>query len=177
MYAVVKTGGKQYRVSPGDVIVVEKLLGDAGAKVKLDQVLMVGEDGKDPEVGAPLISSAAVNCEVLDQSRGDKVIVFKKKRRKGYKRTKGHRQQQTVLRVLDINGKGAVKAAAKKAAPKKDDTPKAKAETEAPVKKKAAAPKKKAAAPKKKAAAPEKKAAATKKAAPKKKAAAKKKDD
>ena len=173
MYAVIKTGGKQYRVSPGDVIVVEKLLGDAGAKIKLDQVLMVGEDGKDPEVGAPLISSAAVNCEVLDQSRSDKVIVFKKKRRKGYKRTKGHRQQQTVLRVLDINGKGAVKAAAKKAAPKKDDAPKAEAKAET----KAAAPKKKAAAPKKKAAAPKKKAAATKKAAPKKKAAAKKKDD
>jgi len=114
MYAVIKTGGKQYRVTPGDVIVVEKLLGDAGAKVKLDKVLIVGEDGKDPEVGVPMISNAAVNCEVMDQSRADKVIVFKKKRRQGYKRKKGHRQNQTVLRVLDINGKGAVKTSTKK---------------------------------------------------------------
>lgn len=114
MYAVIKTGGKQYRVTPGDVIIVEKLLGDAGAKVKLDKVLIVGEDGKDPEVGAPMVSNAAVNCEVMDQSRADKIIVFKKKRRQGYKRKKGHRQNQTVLRVLDINGKGAVKTVAKK---------------------------------------------------------------
>jgi large subunit ribosomal protein L21 len=114
MYAVIKTGGKQYRVSPGDVLVVEKILGDAGAKVKLDKVLIVGEDGKDPEVGIPMISDAAVNCEVIEQSRADKVIVFKKKRRQGYKRKRGHRQNQTVLRVLDINGKGAIKTSAKK---------------------------------------------------------------
>ena len=120
MYAVIKTGGKQYRVTPGDVIVVEKLLGDAGAKVKLDKVLIVGEDGKDPEVGAPMVSNAAVNCEVMDQSRADKVIVFKKKRRQGYKRKKGHRQNQTVLRVLDINGKGAVKTSTKKTTVSKD---------------------------------------------------------
>ena len=170
MYAVIKTGGKQYRVSPGDVIVVEKLLGDAGAKVKLDQVLLVGEDGKDPEVGAPLISSAAVNCEVMEQSRADKIIVFKKKRRQGYKRKKGHRQEQTVLRVLDINGKGAVKAPAKKAAAPKDEAPKAEAKeakTEAPAKAKAPAKKKAAAA----------KTDAKEKAPAKKKAAAKKKDD
>ncbi|MBQ01617.1 MAG: 50S ribosomal protein L21 [Acidobacteria bacterium] len=201
MYAVVKTGGKQYRVSPGDVIVVEKLLGDAGAKVKLDQVLMVGEDGKDPELGAPLLTSTAVNCEVVDQSRSDKIIVFKKKRRQGYKRTKGHRQDQTVLRVLDINGKGAVKAAVKKDAAPKADTkaekkPTAKAKTEEKPKVKAKASAKKDAAPKadtkteekpkvkakapakKKAAAVKKKATVTKKkAAPKKKTAAKKKDD
>jgi large subunit ribosomal protein L21 len=115
MYAVIKTGGKQYRVSPGDVIVVEKLLVEAGAKVKLDQVLIVGEDGKNPEVGIPLVASAAVNCEVMEQSRADKIIVYKKKRRQGYERKKGHRQDQTVLRVLDINGKGALKAPVKKA--------------------------------------------------------------
>ena len=171
MYAVVKTGGKQYRVSPGDVIVVEKLLGDAGAKVKLDQVLMVGEDGKDPELGAPLLTSTAVNCEVVDQSRSDKIIVFKKKRRQGYKRTKGHRQDQTVLRVLDINGKGAVKAAVKKDVVPKADTkaekkPAAKAKTEEKPKVKAKAP------AKKKVAAGKKKATVTKK-----KAAPKKKDD
>jgi len=124
MYAVIKTGGKQYRVTPGDVIVVEKLLGDAGAKIKLDKVLIVGEDGKDPEVGAPMVSNAAVNCEVMDQSRADKIIVFKKKRRQGYKRKKGHRQNQTVLRVLDINGKGAVKTAAKKETVSQDSGPK-----------------------------------------------------
>ncbi|MBT3989173.1 MAG: 50S ribosomal protein L21 [Rhodospirillaceae bacterium] len=178
MYAVIKTGGKQYRVSPGDVIVVEKLLGDAGAKVKLDQVLMVGEDGKDPEVGAPLISSAAVNCEVMEQSRADKIIVFKKKRRQGYKRKKGHRQEQTVLRVLDINGKGAVKAAAKKAAPKKDPAKDEAPKAEAKAEDKPAAETKPKAPAKKKAAAAKKKAATTKKSAPaKKKAAAKKKDD
>ena len=112
MYAVITTGGKQYKVSPGDIIVVEKLLGDAGTKIKLEQVLMVSEEGKKPEVGLPLLSSAAVNCEVIEQSRSDKIIVFKKKRRQGYKRKKGHRQDQTVLRILDINGKGAVKASA-----------------------------------------------------------------
>jgi len=121
MYAVIKTGGKQYRVSPGDVIVVEKLLGDTGARIKFDKVMMVGEDGKDPEVGLPILSSAAVNCEVVEQSRSDKIVVFKKKRRQGYKRTKGHHQEQTVLRVLDINGKGAVKSSPKKTATSKDN--------------------------------------------------------
>ena len=118
MYAVITTGGKQYKVSPGDIIVVEKLLGDAGKKIKLDKVLMVGEEGKKPEVGLPLLSSAAVNCEVIEQSRSDKIIVFKKKRRQGYKRKKGHRQDQTVLRVLDINGKGAVKTSSVDKKPK-----------------------------------------------------------
>jgi len=158
MYAVVKTGGKQYRVTPGDVIIVEKLLGETGAKVKLDEVLMVGEDGKAPEIGAPLLDKAAVNCEVLEQSRADKVIVFKKKRRQGYKRKNGHRQYQTVLRVLDINGKGAVKAAAK-AEEKPAEKTAAKAEEK---------PAKKAAAPAKAKAPAKKKAVAKKKAAPKK---------
>ena len=171
MYAVVKTGGKQYRVTPGDVIIVEKLLGETGAKVKLDEVLMVGEDGKAPEVGAPLLDKAAVNCEVLDQSRADKIIVFKKKRREGYKRKKGHRQQQTVLRVLDINGKGAVKAAAK-AADKTEEKP---TETKAkPAKEKAPA---KAKSPAKEKAPAKKKAAASKTKAPAKKKAAPKKED
>ena len=120
MYAELKTGGKQYKVSPGDIIVVEKLLGNAGAKIKLDQVMIVGEDGKDPEVGLPVLSNAAVNCEVVDQSRSNKVIVFKKKRRQGYKRKKGHRQEQTVLRVIDINGKGAVKKKSAVERPKTD---------------------------------------------------------
>jgi large subunit ribosomal protein L21 len=115
MFAVVKTGGKQYRVKPGDVFVVERLSGEAGDKIKLDQVLMVADEGAAPDLGAPTVASAAVTCEVLDQNRADKVIVFKKKRRTGYRRTKGHRQLQTVLRVLDINGKGAVEPIAAKA--------------------------------------------------------------
>ena len=102
MFAVVKTGGKQYRVTPGDVVVVEKLLGAPGDKIKLDHVLMVGEDGQSPEIGSPLVGNNTVNCIILEQSRSAKILVFKKKRRKGYKRTKGHRQNHTVLLVLDI---------------------------------------------------------------------------
>jgi large subunit ribosomal protein L21 len=117
MYAVVKTGGKQYRVSPGDVFIVERLTADAGAQLKLDQVLMMGGEGQSLQIGAPVLGNTTVTCEVLDQNRADKVIIFKKKRRTGYKRTKGHRQLQTVLRVLDINGQGAVAPIAKAAEP------------------------------------------------------------
>ena len=147
MYAVVKTGGKQYRVTPGDVILVEKLLGETGGKLKLENVLMIGEDGKAPEIGAPLVAKAAVNCKILNQGRADKVIVFKQKKRKGYRRLNGHRQEQTVLRVLDINGKGAVKpkAAAKAKAPAKDRAP---AKAKAAAKPKTAAKSKAAAKPK-----------------------------
>ena len=154
MYAVIKTGGKQYKVSPGDVIIVEKLLGDTGAKIKLDQVLMVGEGDNKLEVGTPMVGSAVVNCEVMDQSRADKVIVFKKKRRQGYKRKHGHRQDQTVLRVLDINGKGAVKSpVAKKASQKKAaDSSESSGAKAAPAKAKAAPAKAKAAPAKAKAA-------------------------
>lgn len=169
MYAVIKTGGKQYRVTPGDVIIVERLLGETGAKIKLDQVMMVGEDGKSPEVGLPLLDNAAVNCEILDQSRADKIMVFKKKRRQGYKRLKGHRQDQTVLRVLDINGKGAVKKTAAKTDEKPAAKPDAAVDEQAPTKE--AAPAKKKAAAKKKSAT--KKKAAAKKAATKKSTAKK----
>ena len=110
MFAVVKTGGKQYRVTPGDVIVVEKIIGETGDKVKLDQILMIDEGEKELKIGSPIVADVAVNCIVLDQSRTDKILVFKKKRRQGYKRTKGHRQDQTVLRIIDINGKGALPA-------------------------------------------------------------------
>jgi len=171
MFAVVKTGGKQYRVTPGDVIVVEKLLGDTGAKITLDQVLMVCDDGKSLEVGSPLLSNAGVNCEILDQFRGNKVIVFKKKRRKGYKRTKGHRQEQTVLRVIDINGKGAVKPATKEKLTKKEKT-KLGTPTELSTKTQAPAPALKSASSKKKVAA-KKKAGAKKKSVTKKKSTTK----
>ena len=121
MFAVIKTGGKQYRVNDGDVIVVEKLVGEQGAAIKFDQVLMLGETGKAPTIGAPLIANATVTGEVLEQGRGDKVIVFKKKRRKGYRRKAGHRQDQTVLRIIDINGSGGKAAAAKAKAPAQAD--------------------------------------------------------
>ena len=97
MFAVIKTGGKQYRVASGDVIKVEKLEAEAGATVTLDQVLMV--DGK---IGTPLVADATVSAEVIAQDRGPKIIVFKKKRRQNYRRKNGHRQDLTVLRITDI---------------------------------------------------------------------------
>jgi large subunit ribosomal protein L21 len=97
MFAVIKTGGKQYRVASGDVIKVEKLEAEAGSTVTLDQVLMV--DGK---IGTPLVADATVSAEVVAQDRGPKIIVFKKKRRQNYRRKNGHRQDLTVLRITDI---------------------------------------------------------------------------
>jgi len=105
MYAVIKTGGKQYRVKAGDMLVVEKLDGDAGAKVAFDQVLMLGE-GADVIVGAPVIEGAVVNATLVETRKGDKIKVFKKIRRQGYRRTQGHRQFETVLRVTGITGEG-----------------------------------------------------------------------
>jgi large subunit ribosomal protein L21 len=101
MFAVVKTGGKQYRVAAGDVIKVEKLAGEAGATVTLDEVLMVGE-GAGAKVGTPLVAGAKVTAQVVAQARGPKIIVFKKKRRQNYRRKNGHRQDLTILRVTDI---------------------------------------------------------------------------
>ena len=175
MFAVVKTGGKQYRVTPGDVVVVEKLLGDPGDKIKLDHVLMVGEDGQSPEIGSPLVGNNVVNWIILEQSRSAKILVFKKKRRKGYKRTKGHRQNHTVLRVLDINGKGMVKEKSKaktikESKPKESGQTTAKNLAETPNKE--AASKKKNTSTKKKATA--KKKVAVKKSTTKKSAATKK---
>lgn len=135
MFAVIKTGGKQYRVSEEQKLLVEKLEGDAGAQVKLDQVLMLGEDGAEPTVGAPLVDKAAVYAEVVRQTRGDKIVVFKKKRRQNYRRKAGHQQDLTLIKVTKIakDGKAPAKkkAAAKKAAPKKEAEAPAKAETEA----------------------------------------------
>ena len=99
MFAVIETGGKQYKVAKNDVILVEKLAAQAGENVNLDRVLMVGD-----KVGAPLVAGASVTATVVDQIRGDKVIVFKKKRRQNYRRKKGHRQYLTVLRITDIAG-------------------------------------------------------------------------
>lgn len=109
MYAVIKTGGKQYKVSPGDLLVVEKLAGEPGAKVAFDQVLMLG-DGEAVVVGAPLIDGAKVSATLIETRKGDKIKVFKKIRRQGYRRTRGHRQVETVVRVTGIDGDGQSEA-------------------------------------------------------------------
>ena len=104
MFAVLNTGGKQYKVSEGDLIKVEKLESDVGDKVTLSQVLMVGE-GEDVEVGSPYVSNCEVTGEVVEQGKGAKIIVFKKKRRKGYRRKNGHRQRFTQLKITEITRK------------------------------------------------------------------------
>jgi large subunit ribosomal protein L21 len=174
MYAVVKTGGKQYRVAKNDVIVVEKLAGDQGAVLQLNDVLMISDD-QGTTVGTPTVSGAAITAEVLEQGRGDKIIVFKKKRRKNYRRTRGHQQPQTVLRVTDIlrdGSKAVTRAAEPKPAAAEAATDAAPAAESAP-KPASKAPAKKAAA--KKSAAKKTAAKKTAKKAPAKKAAAKKK--
>ena len=102
MYAVIRTGGKQYRVASGQVIKIERLDGEVGETIAFDQVLMVGNEQGEPQIGAPLVDGAQVTAEVLEQGKAPKVIVFKKKRRKNYRRKRGHRQLQTVLRIQDI---------------------------------------------------------------------------
>ena len=106
MYAVVKTGGKQYKVARNDVIEVETLPGAAGDVIALDEVLMVAGDG-GVSVGAPTLPGASVSATVLEQMRAAKIVVFRKLRRKGHRRTRGHRQNRTVLRIGDIHPGGA----------------------------------------------------------------------
>jgi large subunit ribosomal protein L21 len=101
MYAVIRTGGKQYRVAKNDVITIEKLAAEKGATVSFDEVLMVGGDGAT-KVGAPLVAGAKVTGTVLDQGKGEKILVFKKRRRKNSRRKNGHRQLETVVRIADI---------------------------------------------------------------------------
>ncbi len=103
MYAVIKTGGKQYRVQKDDIIEVELLDVKKGDAVTLENVLMVGNEGS-AKIGAPTVSGASVKATVLDQKKDDKVIVFKKKRRQNYRRKNGHRQNLTVLKITDIKG-------------------------------------------------------------------------
>ena len=103
MYAVIATGGKQYRVSEGDKVRVEKLSGDAGAKVVLDNVLMLG-DGEQSKLGAPVVKGAKVEAEIIEQGRDKKVVVFKYKKRKQFRRKNGHRQSFTDLRITKISG-------------------------------------------------------------------------
>lgn len=167
MFAIVRTGGKQYRVAAGDKIAVEKIDGEAGDTVSLGDILLAGDGGEVKDA-----KGLTVSAEIIAQTRGEKVIVFKKRRRHNYRRRNGHRQSLTLLRILAVGD-------AKKAAPKKEAAPKeeaapvaeAKAAPAAEAPKKEAAPKK-AAAPKAEAAdkAPAEKKPAAKKAAPKKEA-------
>ena len=153
MYAVVKTGGKQYRVAKDDTILVEKLDAEEGQKVTLSDVMLLGE-GDNVTVGTPVVANASVEAQVVSQTRGPKIIIFRRKRRKNHRRTQGHRQDLTLLKITDINSSAKKAAApAKKAAAKADAVPAA--EKKAPAKKAASAKKtaaKKAAAPKKAAA-------------------------
>ncbi|MDB9890446.1 50S ribosomal protein L21 [Alphaproteobacteria bacterium] len=172
MYALVKTGGKQYRVSKDDTILVERLHAEEGEQIILNDIVMLG-DGDKVTIGTPLVDGAGVSAMVVRQTRGPKIIIFRRKRRKNHRRTQGHRQDLTLLKIVDIaedakslkTAKPAAKAASKKAAA-----------SDAPAKKvaapKAAATKKAAASdsPAKKAAP---KTAAAKKSAAKKSAAKK----
>jgi len=160
MFAIVRTGGKQYRVAAGDKIAVEKIDGEAGDTVSLGDILLAGDGGEVKSADGLVVSA-----EIIAQTRGEKVIVFKKRRRHNYRRRNGHRQSLTLLRILAVGD-------AKKAAPKKEAAPKAEAAPAAeakaaPVEKKEAAPKQ-AAAPKAEAAETPAKKPAAKKAAPKK---------
>ena len=103
MYAVIKTGGKQYRVAANDVLDIEKLEGADGAKIEFTEVLMVGT-GADVKVGTPMVAGAKVLAELVEQTRGPKVIAFKKRRRKNSRRKKGHRQDLTTVRITEILG-------------------------------------------------------------------------
>lgn len=105
MFAVIKTGGKQYRVAKDDIVTVEKLAAEVGDTVEFGEVLLVGE-GAEVAAGTPLVAGAVVGATVVEQSRAAKIIVFKKKRRHNYRRKKGHRQHQTVLRITEIRGAG-----------------------------------------------------------------------
>ena len=102
MFAVVKTGGKQYKVAKNSIIKVEKIEGIPGSKVELDQILMIGEASKPSFIGTPIVKGASVTAEIVSQFRDDKIIVFKKKRRQHYRRKNGHRQSLTELKILDI---------------------------------------------------------------------------
>ena len=135
MFAVIKTGGKQYRVAADDLLKVERIEAETGQIVELTEVLMVG-DGDKAEIGAPLVDGAMVTAEVVEQGRAKKVITFKKRRRQNSRRTKGHRQHLTTLRISEIltgGAKPSKKAAAPKKAEAKTEAPKAEAAAAAPL--------------------------------------------
>jgi large subunit ribosomal protein L21 len=173
MYAVVQTGGKQYRVTPGDYVIVERLPGEHGDKLELNDILLIDNEGK-VIVGAPFVKDASIVATIVNQNRADKIIVFKKKRRQNYRRKNGHRQLQTVLHVGEIKADGkSVKAENKPKVSPKVTVPAVKADKPAKVAKVAEpkaekAPAKAAAAPKAEKPAADKKPAAAKKPAAKK---------
>jgi len=163
MFAVIKTGGKQYKVAEGDEIVIEKLTADAGESVTFEDVLMLGDD-KKVTIGEPMVAGASVVGTIAEQRKGAKVLIMKKRQRNTYRRKKGHRQLETVVTIDSILADGKKAPAKKKAAPKKEEAAKTEAAPKADAKK-PAAKKDEAAKP------------AAKKAAPKKDAAPSKADD
>ena len=163
MFAIIKTGGKQYKVAANDIIKVEKLPGASGDIIEFTDVLMMGR-GDSIKVGAPLVTNAKVCGTVLDQIRDDKIIIFKKKRRHNYRRKNGHRQYLTVIRITDVLAEGESPKA--KASPAKPVPVKIQEKAEKPAEKKVA-PKAEAKAPVKKAAPKAEVKAPIKKAAPK----------
>ena len=123
MFAVIKTGGKQYRVAEDQVIKIERIKGEPGEIVQLGDVLMLG--GDTPQIGAPVITGASVAAEVVEQSRGAKVIAFKKRRRKNSRRKRGHRQEFTMLRITEILTDGAKPTKAARPKPERKPKPEA----------------------------------------------------
>ncbi len=157
MFAVIKTGGKQYKLQAGDVFQVEKLAGELGSVIDFNEVLALG-NGATLTVGTPLVKGASVAVEVINQKKDDKVIIFKKKRRHNYRRKRGHRQQVTVVRVLEILEAGKTRTVQPRPVVAKAEKPAPAPKTKKPAAEKAAAP-----APKKAAAKPKATAAKTKK--------------
>ena len=131
MYAVIRTGGKQYKVAADDVLEIERLTGEPGDKIEFAEVLLLGGGEGDPQIGAPLVAGAMVAAEVVDHHRGEKIIIFKKKRRQNYRRKRGHRQELTTVKITQIlaNGEKPKKEAKAKPAPAEAKP----AEGEAPV--------------------------------------------
>jgi large subunit ribosomal protein L21 len=128
MYAVIRTGGKQYRVAADDVIEVERLQGEPGDKVEFGEILLLGGGDGEPQIGAPLVAGATVAAEVVEHRRGEKIIIFKKKRRQNYRRKRGHRQELTTIRIVDILADGEKMKKKEKAKPAEGEAaPKAKA--------------------------------------------------
>ena len=128
MYAVIKTGGKQYKVAKDDKIIVDRLEAEAGAQLRLDEVLMIA-NGDNVTLGEPLVKDAAVGATVLRHTRGDKIVVFRRKRRKNFRRIRGHRQDLTLIQITDIATDGKIKPVS---APKKAETKKPEAKMPKP---------------------------------------------
>ena len=158
MFAVIKTGGKQYRVAEDQMLEIEKIQGEPGQIIQLGDVLMLG--GEQPKFGTPTISGASVAAEVLSQGRGPKIIAFKKRRRKNSRRKRGHRQEFTLIRITEILTDGAKPTKAAKPRPERKPKPEVAADAEGETKPKAAAKKKPAAKSKAKKPAAKPKAAA-----------------